>query len=215
MILSSPLIMNIDGSEITINELTLNSFDDAGGGSLCPISSDVTPTYTGTAGTNGAFTMSKTLFNRSGDTFTASVNGLYSVNIPFIFDDSLQSLSDQGIINQSIPTAVGFLMTYGFESENIPAYSIGFITEVGDSVDIILREFEPTTSIGNQVNIVFKDSFYQSDNIISAEDSTNMITVTDDIFSGGTVYAYEYPIQGLTVFRLFNPCNRFEIFLVQ
>ena len=62
---------------------------------------------------------------------------------------------------------------------------------------------------------VFKNDFYQSDGIMSSQDSTNMMDVTEDIFSGGRVYAYDYPIQGVQIYRLFNPCNQFEIFLVQ
>ncbi len=215
MILKNPLIMSVGGNDFTISSLTYNTFDEAGGGSLCPTSSDVTPTYSGTAGSAGTFTASKTLFDRSGETFTANDDGVYFVNIPFIFDDSLQSLSDEGVIKDFIPNAVAFIMTYGFDSETIPAYSIGFITESGDSTDIILREFEPTTSIGNQVNIVFTNDFYQSDDMMTAQDTTNMVEVTETIFSGGRVYAYDYPIQGLQVYRLFNPCNRFEIFVVQ
>ena len=215
LLLNDPLMMNVGGSEITIGELSFNIFDEGAGGSLCPVTSDVTPTYSGSAGSNGNFVASKTLFDRSGESFTANTDGLYSVNIPFIFDDSLQSLSDEGIIVERFPEAVGFLMTYGFESETIPAYSVGFIIEAGDSIDLILREFEPTTSTGNQVDIVFKNDFYQSDGIMSSQDSTNMMDVTEDIFSGGRVYAYDYPIQGVQVYRLFNPCNQFEIFLVQ
>ena len=215
LILNNPLTMTLGGNDITINSLTFSAFDESGGGSLCPISSDVTPTYTGTAGSNGTFIASKTLFDRGGETFNANDNGVYSVNIPFIFDDSLQSLSDEGVIKEFIPNAVAFIMTYGFDSETIPAYSIGFITEDGDSTDIILREFEPTTSIGNQVNIVFTNNYYQSDDMMTSQDSTNMVEVTETIFSGGRIYAYDYPIQGLQVYRLFNPCNRFEIFVVQ
>lgn len=215
LILQDPLTMTVGGNDITINSLTFSSFDESGGGSLCPTSSDVTPTYTGSAGSSGTFIASKTLFDRSGETFNANDNGVYAVNIPFIFDDSLQSLSDEGVIKDFIPNAVAFIMTYGFDSETIPAYSIGFITEDGDSTDIILREFEPTTSIGNQVNIVFTNDYYQSDDMMTSQDSTNMVEVTETIFSGGRIYAYDYPIQGLQVYRLFNPCNRFEIFVVQ
>ncbi len=215
LILQNPLTMTVGGNDITISTMTYSIFDESGGGSLCPASSEVTPTYTGTAGSNGTFLASKTLFDRSGETFNANDDGVYSVSIPFIFDDSLQSLSDVGVINEFIPNAVGFIMTYGFNSETIPAYSIGFITEDGDSTDIILREFEPTTSTGNQVDIVFTNDFYQSDDMMSSQDSTNMIEVTETIFSGGRVYAYDFPIQGLQVYRLFNPCNRFEIFVVQ
>ncbi len=216
LILENPLIIPTSGSNLAITELTFNNFDENGGGSLCPTTSGVTPTYSGTAGDNGSFTAYKTLFDRSGESFNANADGVYAVNIPFIFDDSLQSLSDEGIIRDQIPNAVAFLMTYGFESTgDIPAYSIGFITENADSTDLILREFEPTTSIGNQVNITFTNDFYQSDGIMTSQDSTNMIEVTETIFSGGQIYAYDFPIQGLQVYRLFNPCNRFEIFVVQ
>ncbi|XOV92481.1 MAG: DUF4302 domain-containing protein [Bacteroidota bacterium] len=215
LILQEPLTMSVNGSDVTITSLSFTTFDESGGGSLCPVSSDVTPIYSGTATGNGNFTASQTLFDRSGETFTANDQGLYAVNIPFIFNDSLQSLSDEGVIKEQIPNAVAFIMTYGFNSTTIPAYSIGFITEDNDSTDIILREFEPTTSIGNQVNIVFKDDYYQSDGIMTSQDSASMVAVTETIFSGGQVYAFDYPIQGLQIYRLFNPCNRFEIFVVQ
>jgi len=215
LILNDPLSMSVGGNDITISTLAFSTFDESGGGSLCPATSDVTPTYSGTAGSNGGFLASKTLFDRSGESFNANDDGVYLVNIPFIFDDSLQSLSDVGVINEFIPNAVAFIMTYGFDSETIPAYSIGFITEDGDSTDIILREFEQTTSTGNQVDIVFTNDFYQSDDMMTSQDTTNMVEVTETIFSGGRIYAYDYPIQGLQVYRLFNPCNRFEIFVLQ
>jgi hypothetical protein len=39
--------------------------------------------------------------------------------------------------------------------------------------------------------------------------------ITDEIFAGGEFYAFDEPIEGLKLFRLFNACNNYEFFLVQ
>jgi|GEM_PF-6785326 len=48
-----------------------------------------------------------------------------------------------------------------------------------------------------------------------ANDEQNLTNITDEIFEGGTLYVYELPQDELKVFRLYNPCNQYEMFLVQ
>ena len=82
-----------------------------------------------------------------------------------------------------------------------------------DDGSIYVRAFEPTTTEGNKVTIAFTEEFYFDDGSTGQED--DLREITDLIFAGGEIYASDWPIDGLTVFRLFNPCNRYELFLVQ
>ena len=97
----------------------------------------------------------------------------------------------------------------------MPANAAGFLFEDQDGeTEIFLREFQPMTTAGNKIEIILTDTYYHS-NTPSGEDQANLEEITDLLFTGGQMYAFDYPVEGLAVFKLFNPCNQYEIFLVQ
>jgi hypothetical protein len=153
--------------------------------------------------------MLSTLLSTDGQDFQPNV---YTVNAFFVFDGDGNSLLEDGILGENFPDASGFVMLYGVQLINpdIPIYSVGLIFEDGE---IYVREFEQTSTQINRVEIKLKNNFYHSATP-KPGDQQKLIEVTDEIFAGAVTYAFELPVSGLTVFRLFNPCNRYEVFLV-
>lgn len=216
MLLLAPLSFELNGERITIAEIAFNSFNMTGV-PLCSEDLDATPVYGGTIEGIGSIAIRKTLFSGTGIDFTPNAISPYSVNVFFVFGDSVRSLLNQGIINETFPESTGFIFNYGLTSDTTrPINAIGLIIQ--DENDIqrtVLREIEPTMTEGNRVSITLKDSVYISNNA-QPSDSMNIIAVTDEIFEGGSIYAYDEPVvQGVSIFRLFNPCNNYEFFLVK
>ena len=208
MILEQPLQFSLGGQNITIDRIALSDFD-MNAPNLCPTEPNNGPRYRGSAPGLGDVTMLSTLLSASGQGFQPDV---YTVNVLFLFDGDGNSISEEGIIADRFPDASGFVFLYGVELTNpdIPIYSAGIIFENGD---IFVREFEQTVTEINRVQVNFKNNFYHS-GTPQPGDQQDLIAVTNEIFAGGTTYAFEFPISGLSVWRLFNPCNQYEVFLV-
>ncbi len=215
LIFLDPLEFIIQNRRYTINAIAFEEFT-LSGPSLCETEGDASPEYRGRIQGLGQVTMTASLFDLAGTQFQPIAEFPYSVNSFFIFDETGTSLSEEGqIIAEMLPEASGFLFYYGFESDSIPANSVGFIIEdENGEASIITREFQETTTVGNRVEINFTGSFFHSGD--PDETLEGKVTeITDLLFEGGKVYAFDFPVEDLTVFRLFNPCSRYEIFLVR
>jgi len=208
LVLQTPISFNL-GGQFTISEIALNDFS-MDGANVCPISPDDNPRYEGVAQGLGSATLLNSQFSSTGAGF--QTNNVYSVNIFFVFDGEGNSLSEEGIIAELFPDIGGFIFLYGIDpiDPDLPSFSTGLILDDGG---LLVREFEPTTTAINLVEVDFTDNFFFSE---SQEPGTEekLTQVLDQIFEGGDMYAFDFPQQGLTVFRLFNPCNAHEIFLV-
>jgi hypothetical protein len=130
-----------------------------------------------------------------------------------VFNAAGESLLENGSIGQKFPTASGFIFLYGVPLIDplIPIYSVGIIAEDGE---IYVREFEPTSTAINLVKITLLDKYYYSATPPAGAEQ-NLKDITNEIFAGGEIYAFDLPVNGVTVFRLYNPCNKYEFFLVQ
>lgn len=214
LVLMEPLSFALDEQQVTISEINLNAFD-LSGPALCPGGEADSPEYTGQAAGLGDVTLQKSFLSSSGRNFR---NGnLFSINAPFLFDGAGVSLAEDGIISETFPNALGFLFLYGPEGLDpaIPSFSLGLILDNGEEADrLLLRAFEPTETQVNRIKIQFTGAFYYSD-APNAGEEENLIAVTDEIFEGGELYVYSFPAAGPGVYRLFNPCNGYEVFLVQ
>ncbi|MEQ8583922.1 MAG: DUF4302 domain-containing protein [Marinoscillum sp.] len=209
IIFNDPVQFNVGAKSVELSELTLGDFSETGS-PLCETSAVNTPVYT----VAGGGTLTKNLFNSSGLGFEPQAGSLYSVNIPFIFDDSLRSLAEEGSIKQKLPNAIAFIMTYGFESDSIPANAAGFLVEDEDeNSSFYLRSFTPT-AVGNRLEMEWQDEYYYS-TTTTPEEEAALTEILDEVFEGGSVYAYDLPIRGLTVFQFYNPCNGYEFVLVK
>lgn len=214
LILMDPLSFDLGGETITIDEIELNNFN-MNGKSFCSLNPVTTPVYEGQIENIGQITLQKSLFDSRGADFQPLSGWPYSVNVLFIFDEEGNSLYEEGIILERFPDASAFLFNYELESEELPPNALGFIVEdESGQGQIYLREFEPTTTVGNKITISLTNNFYYS-TTATPEDEQNLIDITDKIFEGNEVYAFDLPIEGAKVFRLYNPCNQYEIFLVQ
>jgi len=209
MVLQEPLFFSLAGQNITIERIALEDFD-MNAPNLCPTEPANGPRYQGRSPGAGDVTMLSSLLSTDGQGFQPNV---YTVNVQFVFDGDGSSLSQDGIIAEHFPDASGFIFLYGVQLTNpdIPIYSVGLILGNGD---IYVREFEQTVTEINRVKINLTNNFYHS-GIPKPGDQQGLIEVTDEIFAGGITYAFDLPVTGLTVYRLFNPCNRYEVFLVQ
>jgi hypothetical protein len=209
IIFNQPIQIKVGGKGFELSELTLGDFSETGA-PLCETSAEPTPVYN----IPGGGSLTKNLFNSSGLGFEPQAGSLYSVNIPFIFDDSLRSLAEEGSISQKLPNALAFIMTYGFESDSIPANSVGFLVEdEQENSAFYLRSFTPT-AVGNRLQIDWLDNYYYS-SAPTPEEEAALTEILDEVFDGGSVYAYDLPIRGLTVYQFYNPCNGYEFVLVR
>ncbi|MEQ9592610.1 MAG: DUF4302 domain-containing protein [Cyclobacteriaceae bacterium] len=209
IVLDEPFTTAAGGIQRTVSELRLDDFDQLGP-SLCMTDPSTTlPRYRGFTNTLGNLTMLNSYLSSRGANFTSSV---YSVNVDFLFDDQGNAIAQTGSINDKFPTASGFVLFYGVElnDPNIPIYSVGMIMEDGE---IYVREFQPTTTQVNRVTITLLDSYYYSATPPPGTEQ-DLKDITDEIFAGGELYAFDEEVPGAAVFRLINPCNRYEIFLV-
>ncbi len=215
MILLEPLQFVLNNTLFTINSIAFSDFSNTGP-SLCTLSADDGPLYEGQITGLGSISMVASLFDLEGTTFQPISEFPYSVNSFFIFDETISSLSEEGnLIAEKFPDAVAFLFYYEFESDTIPSNAVGFILDDGNgNSDIYLREFLPTTTVGNKVTVTLTNNFYHS-RTPAPGDEANLAEITNKLFEGEDVYAFDFPVEGLTVFKLFNPCNQYEIFLVQ
>lgn len=212
MVFNSPVSIEAAGKSITLTEITMGSFSETGD-PLCP-GGENTPKYEVGVADAGTGLLTKNLFNSSGLGFEKQADTYYSVNVLYVLDDSLNSLSVDGSIAELLPNALGFMMTFGMENDSIPANSAGFIVEGEEGYgEFYLRALD-ISSVGNAFSISLKDEYYFSQTA-TAQDSLAMQTITDEIFEGGVVYAFDLPIDGITVFQFYNPCNEYEFVLVK
>ncbi len=208
LILLEPFGFQLSGQNISIDEIILSDLQ-MNGERICINGTDTNPVYNGGASGLGAVQMKNSYLNSAGTAFQGDI---YQVNALFIFDIERKSLLEEGIIKDLFPTASGFIFVYGVELNNpdIPINSVGLIMDDGA---LYLREFEATTTSVNKVSITLNDNFYY-DATPPVGTKENLRALTDLLFEGGQVYAFYFPIEGLNLFRLFNPCNGIEIFLV-
>ena len=215
MILLEPLQFVLNNRLYAIEDIAFTEYSDTGR-TLCTLAADDGPLYKGQISSLGNISMVSSLFDLEGTAFQPIAEFPYSVNPFFIFDESGNSLLNEGmIIAEMFPNAVGFVFYYGFESDTQPNNAVGFILDDGNgNSDIFLREFLPTTTVGNMINVSLTNNYYHS-GIPGPDDEANLAEITNLLFEGGDVYASDFPVEGLLVFKLFNPCNQHEIFLVQ
>lgn len=210
IVLDNPLSFGLNGQQQNISEITLTDFDFTGPDYCASGSNNTTPRYTGQDPSLGAVTLINTYLSNRGSEFTPTV---YTVNALFIFDDQGNSLLEEGSISQKFPNASGFVLFYGVPLNDplIPIYSVGLIMDDGE---IYVRAYQPTTTKVNLVQISLLDQYYYSATPPTGTEQ-DLKDITDEIFAGGEFYAFDEPIEGLKLFRLFNPCNKYEFFLVQ
>lgn len=216
--LLSPFSFTLDGSNYTISEIELANYT-LSGPPACVSDVENTPVYTGTISGTGPCTINKTLYDYEGSFFEIHMENPYSVNVLFVVDSDGYSLSQSGSINEYFPNATGFAFNYGYmpgvDDPQEPSYAVGlYVEDENGDIQTYLREFEMTTTVGNRVQVNLLDNYYFSDTP-SPSAQQNLELITDEIFAEGTVYASGVEAEDLTVFRLYNPCNGYEVYLVQ
>ncbi|MCB0489329.1 MAG: DUF4302 domain-containing protein [Cyclobacteriaceae bacterium] len=208
LVLEEPFKFVLNNIQNTISSVALTNFSMTAP-DLCASSVlNESPLYEGSSNLI-TVNMVNTLLSNRGNEFT---NTLYSVNAQFVFDADGNSLLDNGSIGQKLPNASGFIFVYGVELNNpdIPIYSVGFIMDDGE---LYVREFQPTSTKVNLVQMTLLDQYYYTATPPAGTEQS-LMEITDEIFQGGEFYAFDEPVDGFKLFRLFNPCNKYEFFLV-
>jgi len=215
MVLLEPLEFVLNNTLFSIESVAFSEFSNTGP-SLCSFGVNDGPQYTGQVSGLGSVSMIASLFDLEGTAFQPIEEFPYSVNVFFIFDETSNSLTEEGgIVAEKFPNAVGFIFYYGFQSDTQPSNAVGFILDDGNgNSDLYVREFLPTNTVGNKIQVSLTNNYYHS-GTPGPDDQANLAEITDLLFEGGDVYASDFPVEGLTVFKLFNPCNQYEMFLVQ
>lgn len=210
IILDEPVSFALNGIQNNIQQIPLSAFSETGPDLCVATANDTQPLMAGQSNSLGSVTLFNSLLSNRGIEFTPTV---YSVNARFIFDSDGKSLLDQGSIGQLLPNASGFILFYGvpLSDPNIPIYSVGFIMDDGE---IYVREYQPTNTSINFVKISLLDQYYYTATPPAGTEQA-LKDLTDEIFSGGEFFAFDEPVNGFKLFRLFNPCNKYEFFLVQ
>ena len=218
LVLAEDVSFILNGFSNDIAAITLGQFESTGP-SLCNTGPSNNPIFTGQSPGLGNITIQNTVLSSSGLGFTPDV---YTVDSFFIFDEEGNSLADDeegtGIIIENFPGVSGFAFLYGVELNDpaIPIYSLGFIMNNGD---LYFREFLPSVTDINRVSINLLDKYFyrtvpEGSPIPDGTEEALRI-ITDLMFVGSEIYAYDFPANGLEIFRLFNPCNEFQFFLVK
>ncbi len=212
LVLDEPFSFALNGQQNNIQQIPLSDFSFTGP-ELC--ASSITtegPLFTGQSQSLGSVTVVNSLLSNRGSDF---VTGLYTVNAFFIFDEQTNSLQQTGIISQLLPGTSALIMVYGVSLippfENIPMYSVGFIMENGE---IYVREFQPTSTKVNLVQINLLNQYYYTATPPAGTEQS-LMEITDELFQGGEFYAFNQLFQGIDLFWLFNPCNKYEFLLIE
>lgn len=212
LVLSDPVSFNLRGQEFTISDIQPSNLD-LSGDPLCTLSSVPTPVMTGTSNL-GSITFLRSTFDSEGLSFQPMPDRQYSVNAFFIFSNTFFSLQESGSIAEKLPGTLSLFMNYGFTSEEgLPENAIGFMIENDQRARrTIYRGFDPTTTVGNRIQINLNDEFFV-DGVSETGDEQSLREITDEIFGDGEVLIFGFPQED--VFHLFNPCNGYEFFLVR
>lgn len=212
MVFREPITFSLQGTNHSISKIRLDEFSQSGP-AFCATPSEASFVYDANESTLGNVQMKQTLFGENDISFIGNV--IYGVNAFFIFDDSVRSIQEEGILFDELPDASSFLMFHEFQNDTLPANMIGFITN--DSLNNqkwIFNEISQIDTTLNRIDIGFADSFYTLGNV-TEEEKAGTRRVLDVIFEGGTVYYYDFSfVDGLTILSFYNPCNNYEFIWV-
>lgn len=212
ILLDDPVSFGLNGQQHTIEKILLTNFDLTGPDLCASGTSNTEPRLTGQDPTLGAITLINSVLSNRGNEFN---HNLYQVNALFIFDGQANSLQETGSISQKLPGTVTLLMLYGVQLappyEAIPPYSIGFFMDNGE---IYMREFASNDTQINLIQISLLDQYHYTATPPAGTEQA-LKEITDEIFAGGEIYAFDEPISGIKIFRIYNPCNKYEFFLIQ
>ncbi|WP_020532424.1 DUF4302 domain-containing protein [Flexithrix dorotheae] len=214
IIFETPVSFSVGGKAFEITSIALTDFAEATV-DFCMTEPEDGVKYTGSIPGIGNITMETSLADDKGATFVPQADDFYSVN-PLFISTGGNGASGEASFEEKFNDLGGFIFYYGYEVEGEPLYAMGFslIDSEGNS-RLVMRKFEPTTTVGNKITINLLDEYY-FDKTPDEGDDEKIKEITDELFDGGNdLYAIDIPIDDLTVYRLFNPCNFNEIILVK
>ncbi len=209
LVLDTPISFVLNSQSHTISKLTLSDFSLTGPDLCASGVNNIEPKYTGQTSGLGNVTLVNSMLSNRGNDFSKTV---YTVNAFFLFDNQGNSLQETGSISTQLPGTSGFVLFYGVPlvDPSIPIYSVGFIMDNGE---IYVREYQPTTTAVNLFKINLLNQYYYSATPPAGTEQA-LQEITDELFAGGEFYAFDLPGNSVKVFRLYNPCNQYEFFLV-
>lgn len=214
IILDTPFSFTLNGEQSTIGEVSFTNYE-LEKLAFCSADSVEYPQYMGEVASLGTVKVRKSLTKSAGFDFTPMSDTPYSVNPFFIADENSFSLLLSGSIGEKFPNASLFVFNHGLDDAEEPSDAIGFViaSDSGPS-KTYLRELSSIIREGNKLILDMSDTYYYSETP-DANDQQHLMEITDEIFEGGVVYIFDLPQDNAKVFWLYNPCNEYEVFLVQ
>ena len=211
ILLQEPLAFVLGSTQVVVSRIALTDVTE-GNISYCEGIDGTNFTYQGSVLGSGDATAITGLFaGRTG--FQQVGEGPYSApdGLPFsVLDENIEEIDDE--VLAVFPDAFTFQMYYGFDFGDEPFNALGFVTiDENNEVDFFLRRYE-FTAFGNLLTINFLDDYFTTRELTEDEEA-GFIALTDNIFEGNQVYTLD--IAGRDdLFVLYNPCNQYEIILL-
>ncbi|MFY0600428.1 MAG: DUF4302 domain-containing protein [Cyclobacteriaceae bacterium] len=213
IVFDEPVSFSLAGQSYTISDMELNNFQTLTT-SYCAGETDDFISFDGNLSGIGDFSMLSSLISSHSD-FIDEEGELYQVNPVFIFDENDSSYVDRidEVFEEDI---LAFILVIndsfnGFTREGTFT-GLGFVSiNDNNQLEWFMREMNIGGSKGNFINLELTDGTFI--NVLdSMQQRDALFQLTDEIFSGGELYALEVlSIDGL--FELYNPCNRNKVFL--
>ncbi len=208
ILLEQPIAIALGGQQVIITQIALSSVAEQTI-TYCNGQEDNQFVYDASVLGAGTATASTGLFAGS-TAFQPLPQNPYSVNITGIIDENGESIVDE--ITALFPGAVAFQMYYGFDFGDETFNALGFVTvNESNETDFLLRRYELTTN-GNKFTFNFLDDYFTTRDL-TPEEEAGFAALTDEVFGGSEIYVLDYAGND-ELFNLFNPCNRYEIFLL-
>ncbi|MBX2844549.1 MAG: DUF4302 domain-containing protein, partial [Flammeovirgaceae bacterium] len=185
MIFETPISFRLGGKAFEIKSIALTGSTEATI-DFCKAEPEEGVKYTGSIPGIGSITMETSLADDKGATFVPLSDDFYSVN-PLFISTGGNGASGESSFEEKFNDLGGFIFYYGFvaEGETDPLYAMGFslIDSEGNS-RLVMRKFEPTTTVGNKITINLLDEYY-FDKTPNDGDDQKIKEITDELFDGG------------------------------
>ena len=208
ILLEQPIAVALGGQQVIVTQIALNSVVEESI-TYCIGQEDNQFVYQASILGAGNATASTGLFAGS-TAFQPLAQNPYSVNVTGIINENGESIGEE--ITDLFPGAAAIQMYYGFDFGDEEFNALGFVTvDENNEVDFLLRRFEVNEE-GNKLNITFLDDYFTTRDL-TAEEEAGFAELLDRVFEGGVVYALDYAGND-ELFNIFNPCNRYEMFLL-
>ncbi|MFT6335808.1 MAG: hypothetical protein ACJATI_002563 [Halioglobus sp.] len=199
---------SLNGESILISEFQIANAQESLE-SYCS-GQDVTKiSFEGTIG-NESIIFSSSLFSAS-TTFVPISDNPYSGNTFNLIDGTDESL--ESLILEAFPDLAVLQFYFNYTQIDPALNGFGFVTvDSNDNAEFYLREFTTPTVEGNRLTTTLGEALFTAEPTDAQRQV--LFELTDQLFSGGELFVLE--IASIDDFyELYNPCNKYKLFLLK